>query len=184
MSEIPRVVASERAFSGRVFNVRVDRVRYEDGDEHRLDVVEHRGSIAVLAVRRPGELVLVRQYRHPAARFLWELPAGTTEPGEDPATGAARELREETGYRAERLTAIGSTFMTPGFCEERMHFFLAEDLVPGDQSLDEDERIDVGVFSLESAWRMVAGGEIADVKTLLGLLWMASPAELRPGFGR
>ena len=182
MNELPTVISSERVFDGRVFSVRRDRVRYGDGAEHRLDIVEHRGSLAILATPAPAELILVRQYRHPAGRFLWELPAGTVEPGEDPAAGAARELREETGYSAGRLTSIGTTFMTPGFCEERMHFFHAEDLVPGAQSLDEDERIEVGSFPLERAWRMLAAGEIADVKTLLGLLWMAVPAELKPIF--
>jgi ADP-ribose pyrophosphatase len=139
----------------------------------------------ILATPAPDELVLVRQYRHPAKRMLWELPAGTAEPGEDPAAGAARELAEETGYVAGRMRSLGSLFMTPGFCDEVMHFFHAQDLTPGPQSLDEDERIEVATMTREAAWRLVAGGEIADVKTVLALLWMPSgQGEIGSAFGR
>jgi ADP-ribose pyrophosphatase len=185
MEEVPQTIDSARVFEGRVFNVRVDRVRYSDGAEHRLDIVEHPGSVVILASPAPEQLVLVRQYRHPAGRLLWELPAGTAEPGELPAAGAARELAEETGYRAGRIRAIGSLFMTPGFCDEIMHFFYAEELQAGPQSLDDDERIEVMTFTREAAWRLVASGDIADVKTVLALLWMPSgQGEIGSGFGR
>jgi ADP-ribose pyrophosphatase len=185
MEEVPQTLDSQSVFEGRVFSVRVDRVRYPDGTENRLDIVEHPGSVVVLASPAPDQLVLVRQYRHPAKRLLWELPAGTAEPGEDPATGAARELAEETGYRAGRIRTIGSLFMTPGFCDEVMHFFYAEDLLAGPQSLDEDERIEVMTVTREAAWRLVASGAIADVKTVLALLWMPSgQGEIGTGFGR
>jgi ADP-ribose pyrophosphatase len=185
MEEVPQTVDSRRVFEGRVFGVRVDRVRYTDGAEHRLDIVEHPGSVVILASPAPDELVLVRQYRHPAKRLLWELPAGTAEPGEDPAAGAVRELAEETGYRAGHIRPLGSLFMTPGFCDEVMHFFYAEELLAGPQSLDEDERIEVATFTREAAWRLVASGEIADVKTVLALLWMSSGrGEIGTAFGR
>lgn len=185
MEERPDLIATERVFEGRVFDVRIDRIRYPDGAEYRLDIVEHAGSFAILAMPGAGELVLVRQYRHAAGRALWELPAGTAEPGEDPAAGAARELQEETGFRAARWRALGTVYMTPGFCTEVMHFFAAEELSPGVQSLDEDERIEVGTFSCESAWRLVASGEIADVKTVLALLWMGGVrGEIGAPFGR
>lgn len=171
MDERPELLESERVFEGRVFNVRIDRVRYADGAEHRLDVVEHGGSFAIVAVPAPGELVLVRQYRHAIGKALWELPAGTAEKDEDPLQGAARELREETGYRAERIRRFGSVYATPGFCDEIMHFFLAEDLTAGEQALDGDERIEVATFTHDAAWRLVARGEIADFKTILALLW-------------
>jgi ADP-ribose pyrophosphatase len=185
MEELPQTIASQRAFEGRVFGVRTDRVRFSDGTEHRLDIVEHPGSVVILATPSPDELILVRQYRHPAKRYLWELPAGTSEPGEDPAAGAARELAEETGFRAGSLRAIGSLLMTPGFCDEVMHFFHADDLRAGPQSLDEDERIEVAKFTREAAWRLVAEGEIADVKTVMALLWMPSgQGEIGAAFGR
>jgi ADP-ribose pyrophosphatase len=185
MDELPETIDSRRVFEGRVFNVRVDHLRRADGSEHRIDVVEHPGSVVVLATPEPDALILVRQYRHPAKRMLWELPAGTCEPGEDPAAGAARELAEETGYRAGRLRRIGTLLMTPGFCDEVMHFYHADALQPGAQSLDEDERIDVGTFERSAAWALVAAGEIADVKTVLALLWMeGGRGELGAPFGR
>lgn len=117
--------------------------------------------------------------------MLWEIPAGAANPGEDPLEGAARELREETGYRAAGLRRIASLYPTPGFCDEVMHFVLATELTAGEQSLDEDERIEVGVFSGDAAWRLVASGEIADMKTVLALYWIGKQSsEFDGGFGR
>ncbi len=174
MDEKAELLRSERVFEGRVFNVRIDRIRYPDGAEHRIDVVEHPGSLTVLAMPAQDEVVLVRQYRPAVSKVLWELPAGTAEPGEDPVAGAARELAEETGYRAARMRRLGSLFATPGFCTETMHFFTAEELTAGEQRLDEDERIDVATFTRDAAWRLVALGEVADMKTVLALLWTES----------
>jgi ADP-ribose pyrophosphatase len=184
MNESPQLLGSRRPFEGRVFNVRVDSLRYADGAEHRIDVVEHGASIAIIAAPTPSQLVLVRQYRHPARSALWEIPAGTAEPNEDPRDGALRELREETGYRARCIRPIGSVWMTPGFCDEIMYFFYAEALVLGDRALDEDERIEVGTFSRKAAWRLVADGA-ADAKTLLALFWLQGARDkLGSGFGR
>ncbi|HYL26469.1 MAG TPA: NUDIX hydrolase [Candidatus Nitrosotalea sp.] len=169
--EIPHLVASRRLFEGRVFNVRTDTVAYADGAEHRLDVVEHGASLAIVATPDPGRLVLVQQYRHPAGSLLWEVPAGTAEPGESEADGALRELREETGYTAGRIRSIGSAWMTPGFCSEVMHFFHAAELTPGPPQFDDDERIELGIFTIDAAWRLVAQG-IADAKTILALFWL------------
>lgn len=171
MEELPRVVDSQRLFEGRVFGVRTDRIRYADGAEHRVDVVEHGVSLAIVATPSRDEVVLVRQYRHPAGAMLWEIPAGTAESGETPVGGARRELREETGFMAGRMVPIGSFWMTPGFCSELMHFFHAEDLTAGEPAFDDDERIEVGVFTIRAAWRLAASGN-ADVKTVLALLWL------------
>ncbi|HEX4013699.1 MAG TPA: NUDIX hydrolase [Candidatus Cybelea sp.] len=167
----PRLLESSDVFRGRVFGVRTDLLEYEDGTTHRVDVVEHGASLAIAATPSPGKIVLVRQYRHPTGTSLWELPAGTSEPGESPADGARRELQEETGYAAGRLTPIGSFWMTPGFCSEVLHVFHAEELIEGAPAFDEDERIEIGVFTLEAAWRLVANGT-ADAKTMLGLWWL------------
>ncbi|MGA8576589.1 MAG: NUDIX hydrolase [Candidatus Cybelea sp.] len=164
-------MTSRRIFDGRVFNVRVDEVAYADGTTHRLDVVEHGASLAIVATPSPTEVVLVRQYRHPAAATLWEVPAGSAEDGESPADGARRELREETGYLAGRIRQIGSVWTTPGFCSELMHFFHADELVAGEPAFDDDERIEVATFTLPAAWRLLADGT-ADAKTALALFWL------------
>jgi ADP-ribose pyrophosphatase len=179
MEKGPEVTQSRRCFEGPVFSVRRDTVRYDDGSEHRIDVVEHTLSLAVIATPAPDEVVLVRQYRHPTRTALWEVPAGTVEPAEEPLDGARRELREETGYTAGQIRRIGSVWTTPGFCAERMEFFHADDLVAGTPSFDDDERIDVEVFSREAAWRLVAEGT-ADAKTVLALFWL-QVRELRFG---
>jgi ADP-ribose pyrophosphatase len=182
MEEIPQVLSSRIVFEGRVFRARVDELRYDDGALSRCDVVEHSGSFGIIPLLSHNEIVLVRQYRHPVRRYLWEIPAGTAERGEDPLDGAERELAEETGYHANRIRPIGQVFMTPGFCDEVMHLFVAEGLTAGSQSLDEDERIAVASFEAEAAWRLVRSGEIADVKTLLALWWMGGKqAELGSG---
>ena len=172
--EIPQTLDSKRVFEGRVFRVRVDELRYADGATHRCDVVEHEGTFGIIPLLRSGEIVLVRQYRHPVGRVLWEIPAGTSEAGEPAAEGALRELAEETGFRAGSIRPLWSVYMTPGFCDEAMHFFVAEDLREGSQSLDEDERIEVGRFTLARAFDLFERGEIADVKTLLALQWLAA----------
>lgn len=176
MEEAPRVVASRRPFEGRVFNVRIDELRYADGTVHRVDVVEHPASLAIVAIPAPNELVLVRQYRHPARSSLWEIPAGSSEPGEAPVDGARRELREETGYVAGRIRPIGTIWTTPGFCSELMHFFHADELTAGEPAFDADERIEVGRFTFQAAQRLVAEGT-ADAKTLLALFWLQGETE-------
>jgi ADP-ribose pyrophosphatase len=184
MEEAPRVIASRGVFEGRVFRVRVDDVRYEDGSEHRIDVVEHGASVAIVATPTAGSIVLVRQYRLPTGRSLWEIPAGMSDPDENPADGARRELREETGYLAGRLRPLGSTWTTPGFCSEIMHFFHADQLTAGAPDMEEDERIEVRTCSHEAAWRLVAEGT-ADAKTLLALFWLqGGEGEFGSHFGR
>jgi ADP-ribose pyrophosphatase len=171
MQEMPLVLGSRHHFEGRVFSVRTDDVRYPDGSQHRIDVVEHGASLAIIATPSPNEVVLVRQYRHPARSLLWEIPAGTAEPRERPIDGAHRELREETGFTAGRIRPIGTVWMTPGFCSEVMHFFHADELVAGEPALDDDERIEVRSFSYQAARRLVAEGT-ADAKTVLALFWL------------
>ena len=171
MDRVPGIIESREVFKGRVFSVRIDEVEYDDGSTHRIDVVEHGASVAIVATPASDELILVRQYRHPAGTSLWEIPAGTCEPGETLLDGAGRELREETGFSAGRLTKIGSFWTTPGFCSEIMHFFHADELVQGVTDFDEDERIEVGRFTQQAAWRLVVNGA-ADAKTVLALFWL------------
>jgi ADP-ribose pyrophosphatase len=123
---------------------------------------------------------LVRQYRHPVGLELWEIPAGTADPGESTLDGALRELAEETGYRAGSARVLGSLYMTPGFCDEIMHFVYAHDLTLGLRNLDDDERIEVEKFSIQEAERLVECGKIADAKTIIALMWLSKRGELAP----
>lgn len=176
MEDVPQLLGSHRLFVGRVFSVRSDEVQFADGAEQRIDVVEHGGSLGIVATPSPQEIVLVRQYRHPARSLLWEIPAGSCDPGEIPIEGAKRELREETGYSAGRIRPIGSVWTSPGFCSEAMHFFHADRLVAGDPAFDEDERIEIASFTVAAAWRLVAEGT-ADAKTVLALFWLQGGEE-------
>ena len=171
MENAPKVRSSEVVFKGRVFSVRTDTVD-DDGTARRLDIVEHAGSLAIAALPAPGRVILVRQYRHAVGGFLWELPAGVVETGESIEDGARRELREETGYTADRLEKMCGVYPTPGFCNEIVYLYAAYGLHAGEQDLEEDERIEVREYSLEQAWGMQASGEIRDMKTVLALLWL------------
>ena len=172
MPNAPKVVATKEIYSGRVFRVRIDTVE-QDGKRNDVDLVVHPGSIAIAALPTDGSIVLIRQYRHPAGLSLWEIPAGTAEPGEDPANGAKRELREETGYSAASWELLGSLYPTPGFCTECVHLYAARELQAGPQQLEQDEHIEVRQVSFQDAWRMQASGELIDMKTMLALLWLS-----------
>ena len=114
-----------------MLNLRVEEVDKPHGGTRLVEVVEHTGGVVIVAQPDPGTIVLVRQYRFAVEATLWEAPAGMIDPGEDPAAAALRELREETGYRAERIEFLFSAYSTPGFCQERLHFFVARGLTPG-----------------------------------------------------
>jgi ADP-ribose pyrophosphatase len=172
----PIVASSTRMFTGKVFDVDRDRLRFDDGREVDVDIVRHRASVVMIPVTGAGEIILVRQYRHAIARWIWELPAGTTEPGEDPAAAAARECHEEVGMVPGRVTRLGSMFPTPGFCDEEMIFYLLEDLRAPEagRSLssglhDPDEQLEPGAFTLDDLDALAAGGERSDMKTIAGL---------------
>ena len=167
----PELVARTRMFGGRVFDVERDRVRFDDGREVELDVVRHRPSVVLIPMPAEGEVILVRQYRHAIAKWIWELPAGTTDPNEDLEAAAARECHEEIGLYPHKLTNLGTLYPTPGFCDEAMTFYLVEDLRdPGHAAAqDEDEQLEPKRFRLEEVEEMARRGELEDMKTICGL---------------
>ncbi len=165
------VLSTRRVYEGRVLNLRVDDVRYDNGHRSQIEVAEHRGGVAIIAQPSVDTIVLVRQYRPAIGREMWEVPAGKIEAGEDPLHCATRELLEETGYRASRLRKLWSFFTAPGFCTELMHLFVAEGLAPGTQSLEEDESIEVRTFEVAEAWRLATADELPDAKTQIALAW-------------
>jgi ADP-ribose pyrophosphatase len=163
------VVSSENKYSGRVLALRVDRVRFANGKETGLEIIEHRGSVVMVPVDADGGIWLVRQYRHAAGREILELPAGTLEPGEDPALCAGRELREEIGMAAGTLTRIGGFFLAPGYATEFMHVFLAGDLHPDRIPGDEDEILRPEKISLMELRQRLEAGNLEDAKTVAAL---------------
>lgn len=171
-------IRSEEIYRGHVFTLRKETLRLEGGKEIQRDVVAHPGAVVVVAVES-GELLFVRQYRHAAGQELLELVAGTLEPGEDPAVTAGRELQEEAGFKAGQITKLGEFFSAPGFCNELLHLFLAEELEPSGLPGDEDEEIAVERYSLEAALELARTGQIRDAKTLAGLMLYAGHAAAR-----
>ena len=171
--ELPKIINSEKVFEGRVFNVTRDTVS-EGEHTYTREVVHHSGSAVIIPVYDDGTVVLVRQYRHPAVRYLLEAPAGTLTKGERPEVGAARELQEELGLSATRLEKLSEFFVSPGFLEEKMWVFLATDFTEGEQRLDDDEFLDLVRLPIAEALEMITSGEIQDAKTIIGLM-LAAP---------
>jgi ADP-ribose diphosphatase len=165
------VVQSKTIFKGKVVTLKIERVVEPGGVRTRREVVVHPGAVVLLPRLPDGGILLVRQYRHPARQSLWELVAGTLEPGETPRHAARRELEEETGYRAREMKAILNFYPSPGILSERMHLFEARGLVRSKSNPDDDERIQVRRFTLRQVRSMVRRKKIKDAKTLIGLLW-------------
>jgi ADP-ribose pyrophosphatase len=172
-SEAPEFIDSKKVFAGRIFDVTVDTVREGEATYVR-EVVHHPGSAVILPAFDDGTIALVRQYRHPAGKYLLELPAGTLDNNEQPEAGAARELEEELGVVAGKLEKLCEFFVSPGFCEEKMWLYLATELTETAQRLDEDEMIEVVRLPVDRALQMITGGEIEDAKTIIGLM-LAAP---------
>jgi ADP-ribose pyrophosphatase len=165
------VHGTRRVYEGRVVNLRVDEVEYSNGHRSEVEVVEHRGGVAIVALPAPRSIVLVRQFRPAIGREMWEVPAGKIEAGEGPAACASRELVEETGYTAQRLRKLWTFYTAPGFCTELLHLFVAEGLTAGAASPEESEQIEVRAFDIDDAWRLVAQNELPDAKTQIALAW-------------
>ncbi len=165
-----KAIGSEKVYHGRVVDVRRDRVVMPNGNTATLEVVESSDATAVVAVTADRKVLLIKQFRHATGGTLLEIPAGKMEPGESPEDCAGRELEEETGYRPGTMRRLASFYVSPGFCTEMIHLFLAGDLTRYQQKLDQDECIDVIGIPLDEALAMVDRGEIKDAKTIAGLL--------------
>jgi ADP-ribose pyrophosphatase len=168
-----RVLDRDVMYRGRLFRLVRSRVRFAGRAPVTRDCVEHPGAVAVVPIQPGNRVVLIRQYRFAVRGTLWEIPAGTLEPGESPRRCAGRELMEEIGYRAGRLERLGTFYTAPGFCSERIHLFLARDLRPERRPGDADEFIRPRTVSWTEAIRMAVSGRIHDAKTLAGLFLAA-----------
>jgi ADP-ribose diphosphatase len=166
------LLGTRRVYDGKVVSVRVDTLRGGEGKPHDVEVVEHAQAVVVIVRPRPSEMLLVRQYRHPLARDNWEVVAGGMNPGESPEDAAARELREETGYVAHRVTRLWSAFSAPGFCNELLHYCAVDGYDIGEPQRDEgEEDMQLGIFPLEELWRKIRADELPDNKTQVAVLW-------------
>jgi ADP-ribose pyrophosphatase len=168
-----KILSSKVVFEGRVFGVRRDSVLEPGGVKVTREIVTHPGSVVVLPVFPDGRILMIRQYRHSVRQYLWELVAGSKDPGESFVTGARRELLEETGYTARRMRKLLDLFPTPGFVSENMVIFLAEGLKVGKAQPEADEKIVMRIFSLGEIERWIRTAKIRDAKSVAGILYYA-----------
>jgi ADP-ribose pyrophosphatase len=176
--EVERLISSEVVYQGPLFRVLHDKLIEPGGKESERDVIRHNGSVVILAVdksksKKDPWIVMERQYRHAASQYLWELPAGKLDAGEEPLVGAQRELEEETGYRAKKWKPLVEYYGSPGFLGESMKVFLAEGLVAGDAHPEADEEIEFRLVKLSDVVKKIEKGAIKDGKTLCSVLLYA-----------
>ena len=172
-----KILGTRRIFEGRIINLRVDDVEYDNGARSNVEIVEHNGGVAIIVQPTARSIVLVRQYRPAVGRELWVVPAGKLDRDEDPMAAATRELIEETGYRCRAMRKLWSFFTAPGFCNERLHLFVAEGLTAGEAEPEATEVLQPCEFALEDAWAMVERDEIPDAKTQIALAWCRSTGD-------
>jgi ADP-ribose pyrophosphatase len=171
-------IESKRAYTGRVISLDVDTVRFPDGSTGELEMIRHPGASAVVPFLsdpkgEDPQVLMIRQYRYAADGYMYEIPAGRLDPGENPHDCAVRELKEETGCTAERFDHLLTMYTTPGFTDEKIHLFMATGLVAGETKHEADEFLDLHPMRLSRALEMVEAGGIQDAKTALGLLFAA-----------
>jgi ADP-ribose pyrophosphatase len=171
-------LGSRRVYTGKVLNLDIDQVRFPDGSTGELEMIRHPGASAVVPfltdpAGEDPQILLIRQYRYAAEKYLYEVPAGRLDPGEAPDECARRELREETGCVAERVEPLYTMYTTPGFTDERIHLYMAVGLTRGENAREADEFIEVETMPLSRALSLIERGEIQDAKTALSLLFAA-----------
>ena len=164
-----KTMKSEKIYEGKILNLKVDTVELPDKKYSKREIVEHPGGVGIITITNDNSLVLVKQYRKAVEDFLWEIPAGKLEVNEEPRETAIRELREETGYEAKKLTYITEFYTSPGYCNERIHLFLAEDLIEVESTPDSGEFIEKSIVPLNDLAKMLDRGEIMDSKTIIAI---------------
>ena len=162
-------ISSEKIYEGKVFDLYKDTVK-EGDSEYTREIIKHHGSAVIVPVFADKKVALVKQYRHPAKDYLYEIPAGTVNRGESPETGAKRELEEEIGVTCKNIEKLSEFYVSPGFLTEKMHVFLAQDFTETAQNFDDDENIEVEKFTFEEAFELIRTNEIQDAKTIIGLI--------------
>ncbi len=164
------IISEKYVYKGKVVNLKLDRVKLPGGEEHLREVVEHRGSVAILPVTPGKEFFLIKQFRMAVGEELWEIPAGRIEEGESIEECVKRELKEETGLSAGKIKKLGEYYPSPGYCTEIIHIYLAEELEEGEASPEKDEFIEMGKFTREEIVKLIKEGGIKDGKTYTSFL--------------
>ena len=165
------ILSHKEVYSGKIVKLHVDTIRQESGEATIREVVLHPGGVAAVPVLDDGRIVLIRQFRYPLRKYIWEIPAGKLDSGQTPRDTIARELEEEIGYTAGKLTEMGSFYASPGFCDEVIHLFIADSLVPCARRPETGEYITPEARTLDECIKMIADREIMDGKSILGILW-------------
>ena len=164
-----KTMKSEKLYEGKILNLRIDTVELPDKKYSKREIVEHSGSVAVIPITDDNCVILVKQFRKAVERFLLEIPAGKLELNEEPRDAATRELKEETGFEANKMEYLFEFYTSPGFSNEKIHLFLATDLVEGDATPDSGEFIEEVKINIDDLVKMVNRGEIVDSKTIIGI---------------
>lgn len=169
-----KTISSEMIYEGKILNLRRDLVTVKDGDTSYREIIEHSGGVAVAAVTDDNKMYLVRQFRKAAEQDVLEIPAGRREHDENPMIAAMRELKEETGFTARKISHLTSFYATIGYCTEVIHVYMATGLTPGETEFDEHEAIELECYPVEELKQMVFDGEIIDGKTITAILLVAA----------
>lgn len=171
-----KTISSERIYEGAILNLRKDKVHVKDNNTSYREIVEHNGGVAIAAITNEGKLVLVKQFRKAAEKVVLEVPAGKIEKGEEEDHGktALRELKEETGYTAEKIEYLTSFYSSIGYSTEQIYLYLATGLTPGETNFDEHEAIETYEYDIEELVSMVQQGKLEDAKTIVAILLTAS----------
>ncbi|MBC7871599.1 MAG: NUDIX hydrolase [Chitinophagaceae bacterium] len=165
-----KIVSTQQIYDGRIVKLELHEVELPNGQHSKREIVRHPGAVAIIALDKNGDVLMVRQFRLAAGKVLLEIPAGTLNPNEAPIDCAVRELQEETGYKPGKIEPIGGIFVAPGYTTEFIHLFMATDLTESKLSLDDDEFIELDHVSMKDALAWIETGAIIDGKTISGLL--------------
>lgn len=164
-----KTMKSDKVYEGKIVNLRIDTVELPDKKYSKREIVEHPGAVGLIPITEDNCVILVKQFRKPVEKFLLEIPAGKLELNEEPRETAIRELKEETGFEAGKIEYLLEFYTSPGFSNEKIHLFLATDLIEGESTPDSGEFIEKVKISIEDLLKMVDRGEIVDSKTIIGI---------------
>jgi len=167
---LEETLSSQKIYKGRILNLRIDKVRLSSGRYTKREIIEHSNCVAIVAIDEDDNVLLVKQFRKPVERELLEIPAGCIEEGEEVEITVIREMREETGYRPQKIMRLGGFYSTPGYCTEYLHLYLATDLISDELYAEDTDEIELVRVPLHEITELISAGSINDAKSIIGLL--------------